>query len=282
MPCHWFEHESGFQLDDQCEPPIVPVSPLFNSRDPTRHDAGSWPLRTEQHQVLPLQPHIPQLPGRRPLPLPCWSPCPVAPLFRRSRCNCTTPCHCSHSRRPTRTMRPRRRTTMLGRTGILSECHIGHHTSIMQDPVALTFPNRGIPSHTCRDKDITLGTAAQRHTTYPLGFRCPLRRPFPQAHMRRTTWAAIITTGNRCIRRIIINHRCLPTSSRARHKDLKGYRHIPTNTRIATMAKANRIHPPILAPLFLAHINSMVDRGNLIHLMPKTHLRVTVLLVVLH
>lgn len=144
------------------------------------------------------------------------------------------------------------------RTGILSECHTGHRTNITGGPVALMYPNRDIRWLMFRGKDTTLGTAARRHITYPLGFRCPLLRPFPQAHLRRTIWAAIITMGPRCIHPSITTHlRCPPVTSRARRKDLKGYRHTPRNPRTATMAKANPIPRPIPGLLFLAHINSM-------------------------
>lgn len=140
-----------------------------------------------------------------------------------------------------------------------------------------------------KDKDTTLGTVARQGTTYRRVFRCPLPRPFPQARMDRTIWAAIITMDSRCIRRSsTTNPRCHPVSSQARHRDPKGYRDMQqTTTRTATMAKANRTHRPILDPLFLALINSLqdgpncMDRGDLIHLMLKTHLRVTVFLVVL-
>ena len=150
------------------------------------------------------------------------------------------------------------------------------------------FPNRGILSHTYRGQDTTLGTVVRQHTTYHLEFRCPPLRLSPLVRSGRTVWVVIITMGNRCIRRsTTTNLRCLPASYQARHKGRKGYPHTPRSTRTATMAKASRTHHPILVLLFLAHINSMhagpsiMDRGNLIDLMPKTQQRVTILLVVL-
>lgn len=256
MPCHWFEHEPGFQLDDQRKAPIT-LYFAFDSRHSTRHGAGYWHPPTEQLQDLPHRRRTPQQRGPRLRRPQCWSPYPVAPRFRRNHYSCITPCRFRRCRRPTRITHPRHRPIMWGRTGILSECPSGHHTNTTEDQVPWTFPNRGILWHMSQGKGTTLGTGARQGTTYRLGFRCPLPRPFPQARTGHTVWAAITIMGSRCIRRsTIINHRCLPVFSRARHKDLKGCRYTPrNNTRTTTMAKANRIHRPTLGLLFLAHIN---------------------------
>lgn len=123
--------------------PLTPV-PLSTHGTPTRHDAGSWHPPIEQRQVLPHRRHIPRQHGL-PLPLPqCWNPCPVDHRYHRNRCNCITPCRFSPFRRLIRITHPRHQPIMWGRTGILSDCHSGHHTRTTEDQVVLTFPNQGI------------------------------------------------------------------------------------------------------------------------------------------
>jgi len=132
----------------------------FSLTPPARHGAGSWHPLIEQPQALPPPRHTPQQRGPRLPPLPCWSPCPAAPPSPRNRCSCITPCPFSPFRRPTRTTRPRRRPTVLNRTGTWSECHRVHRTNITEDQVALTFLNRDIPWRMCRGKDTTLPSRA--------------------------------------------------------------------------------------------------------------------------